>query len=103
MKIASDAKRHNLKNQKIDAKIEQDAIKAKLAKKYGDKFKAVKSGDSTVVISKEAHAKAEQAKAASAITGDIKNNDPKSEATKDKIKGLLMSGRSLSTVKLIFQ
>lgn len=93
MKVSPNgAKQKRLKAERLELQTNKDKIKAKLAEKFGDKFKPVKKGDSTVVISKEAHEKAEKAKAEKAIEGDIKSNDPNSEETKEKLRGLLMSG-----------
>ncbi len=88
MKLTSTAKHQEFKDKKLEAIAEKKALREKLAEKFGDRFKAIKKNDATVVISKEAVEKAQEAK----DNGSIKSNDPNSEETKDKLRGLLRTG-----------
>jgi hypothetical protein len=80
---AARQKKINFEKDKIRA--EKAELKRKLAEKFGDKFKAVKKSDDTVVLSKEALKKAEESKELVAI----KSDNPNSEDTKDRIKHLM--------------
>jgi hypothetical protein len=88
MKLNGAAKHKHMQSKKMEIKAEKLALQQKLAAKFGDRFKAVKKKDDTVVISKEAALRAEEAKDSSSI----KSDDPNSEKTKDKLKGLMRTG-----------
>jgi len=88
MKLTGAAKHKYMQSKKMEIKAEKLALQQKLAAKFGDKFQAVKNKDDTVVISKEAALKAEEAK----DSASIKSDDPNSEETKAKLKGLMRTG-----------
>ena len=91
MKVKDATQQKRINSKKLDFKLEQAAIKTRLKEKFGDRFKAVKKGDSTVVISKEAYQKSQEA-AKNGIKTDLNIDSPNSEETKDRLRGLLSSG-----------
>lgn len=90
--VTSAARQNNLNLEKEKIKAEKAELKHKLAEKFGDRFKPVKKGDSTVVLSKEAIEKSKTAAKNDMNDGVIKSNDPNSEETKEKLRGLLATG-----------
>ena len=89
MKVKNNARQGEIASKKAQFKSEQDAIKQRLAAKYGDKFKVVEKEGAKVVISKEAAQKSKEAIADKPATS---RHDPKSEETKERLRGLLGSG-----------
>lgn len=72
----------------------KEAIQAKLREKFGKDFgkkpeKSEKKEDSAAVVSIDKNGKKKVSKEG---FGDVKNNDPTSEVTQEKLKGLLRSG-----------
>ncbi len=75
----------------------KDELKAKLAEKFGDKFKAKAEIDKEKQQAKAAAVEiSDSAKKKAHIDpegfGDVKKNDPNSEETKIKLKALLQTG-----------
>lgn len=75
----------------------KEELRAKLAEKFGDKFKAKAEIDKEKQQAKAAEVEiSDSAKKKAHIDpegfGDVKNNDPNSEETKIKLKALLQTG-----------
>jgi len=88
--VTNAARQKKLNFKKNELKNEQLDLKRKLAEKFGDKFKAIKRKDDTVVISREALAKSENS--VEGQTAKLQSGNLNSEETKAKIKGMLSSG-----------
>lgn len=76
---------------KSKGELEKEALRARIAEKFGDKFKDKKTKPKQDLVELSNSAK-KDAHIDPDGFGDIKKNDPKSESTQAKLKGLLRAG-----------